>query len=281
MRNLWIAVLFVIGLNGCAGVMNNSLITPTIANLQLQTDVDLVCEGTASFLLMIDSMVVSHPDDEEMLLNATQAYTGYAAALDSCGRPERAAIVSRKAKAYGMSLLWNGRDIHSICTMCLADLQQELAELDSNDAERLFWAASGWATWIRYQNGSPESLAQLVRVEQLMLRLLELDESYYHGGAHLFLGVYYGAKPPMLGGKPKLSRSHFERALAISNRQYLPALVFYAETYARMTFDRELFTALLQEVLDFPLDSQPAITLANQVAKRNADRLLEQVDQFF
>ncbi|BCO09910.1 hypothetical protein GF1_22860 [Desulfolithobacter dissulfuricans] len=258
-----------------------SLMRPTVANLQRQTDIDLVCEGTPAFLLMIDSMVASAPNDKKLLITATQAFTGYAAALDACSKPDRAATVSIKARLYGLSLLWNSDDLQRVCTLPLSDLQQTLTDLDRGDVDLLFWAGNGWATWIRHQEGSPESLAQLVRVEQIMLRVLELDETCYYGAAHLFLGAYYGSKPPLLGGKPEASRRHFEQALAISNRQFLPALVLYAQTYARMAFDRELFVDLLQEVLDFPLESQPDIALANQVAKRNAARLLDQTDQFF
>ncbi len=282
-RYLWIIALltFLFTLNGCTRMVVGSLMRPTIANLQRQTDVDLVCEGTPSFLLMIDSMVASAPGDKRLLLTATQAFAGYAAALDACNKPERAATVSIKARLYGMSLLWNCDDLHRVCTQSFSDLQQTLDNLTEDDVDLLFWAGSGWTTWIRHQEGSAESLAQLVRVEQMMLRVVELDETYYYGGAHFFLGAYYGAKPPLLGGKPEASRRHFEQALAISNRQYLPALVLYAQTYARMAFDRELFVSLLQEVLDFPLQSQPDIALANQVAKRNATNLLDQTEQFF
>ena len=282
-RYIWIVVLlaFLSTLNGCTRIVIGSFMRPTMDNLQRQTDIDLVCEGTPAFLLMIDSMVASAPGDKRLLMTATQAFTGYAAALDACNKPERAATVSIKARLYGMSLLWNCDDLHRVCTQPFSDLQQTLDNLSEDDVELLFWAGSGWTTWIRHQEGSPESLAQLVRVEQIMLRVVELDETYYYGGAHFFLGAYYGAKPPLLGGKPEASRRHFEQALAISNRQYLPALVLYAQTYARMSFDRELFVTLLQEVLDFPLQSQPDIGLANQVAKRNATILLDQTEQFF
>lgn len=262
-------------------MVTDVLMRPTIDNLQRQTDIDLVCEGTPAFLLMIDSMVASAPEDMELRMSATRAFSGYVAALDACGRPERAAAISTRARFYGLSLLWNCDDIRGVCTLPLTDLEQTLAGLGKNDVDRLFWAGYGWAAWIRHQEGSPDSLAQVTRVEQIMLRVLELDESYAWGGAHLFLGAYYGSRPPLLGGKPEVSRRHFERALALGNREFLPALVLYARTYAKMTFDRELFVKLLQEVLDFPLQKRPDIALANQVAKHNAIRLLEQADQFF
>ena len=262
-------------------MMSNSLLGSTMENLQRQTDIALVCEGTPAFLLMLDSMVASNPEDQKLLLSATKAFAGYTAALDACGKPERAATVSTKARSYGMSLLWDCDPLQSVCTISETEMEQTLAELDRTDVDLLFWAGNGWATWIRHQAGSPESLIQLPQLEQIMLRVLELDETYYHGGAHLFLGAYYGSKPPLLGGKPELSRSHFERSLSISNRQFLPALVLYAQTYARMTFDQELYVSLLQEVIDFPIESQPSSGLANQVAKHNARRLLDEVDQFF
>lgn len=283
MQTVWLSifVVFLQLLSGCTKMVADSMLRPVITNLQHQTDIELVCEGTPSFLLMVDSMVASDPEDKKLLITATKAFSGYAAALDVCNKSQRAATVSIKARRYGLSLLWPRADLHTITTLPLPDLQDALAKLSKSDVDSLFWAGNGWTTWIQHQQGSPASLAQLIRVEQIMLRVLELDETYYYGAAHLFLGVYHGSKPPLLGGKLKESRRHFERALAISNREYLPGLVLYAGTYARMSFDRELFSSLLQEVLDFPLESKPDLGLANQLAKRNAQKLLSEIDMFF
>jgi len=270
------------GLNGCARLTVNSIIGPTVDNLQRQTDLDLVCEGASSFLLMLDSMISSDPGHMKLMMTATQAFSAYASALDVCGKPERAAIVSAKAKEYGLALLINAEQgLESIGTMDPSTLRNALAGLQKKDTARLFWSGNGWATWIRYQEGSPAALADLVRVEQIMLRVIELDETFYHGGAHLFLGAYYGAKPTMLGGKPEESRKHFEKALAMSNREYLPNQVAYAQIYAKMTYNRDLYVQLLQEVIDFPLEKRPDIALANQAAKRMAVQMLNQVDRYF
>jgi hypothetical protein len=113
-----------------------------------------------------------------------------------------------------------------------------------------------------------------------MLRVVELDESYYYGGAHLFLGAYYSSRPAMYGGKPQLSREHFERALAISNRKFLLTLVTYAETYARMVFDKTLYENLLTEVLDQPLDDNEMAS-SNKLAQVMAKKLLDATEDFF
>jgi len=259
----------------------NSMMAPAMENLQRQTDLELVCEGASSFLLLLDSMLESDPGDKDLLMTSTKAFSAYATALDVCGRPERAATVSTKARKYGIALLATNKDFETVKTMELPELNHALSSLSAKDSQALFWAANGWATWIRFQQGSPAALADLVKVEQIMQRVIELDETVYNGGAHIFLGVYFGSKPPMLGGKPDESRFHFEKALAIGKREFLPTQVAYAQIYARMMYDQELFTMLLQEVLDFPLDTRPDIALANQAAKRQAKELLEEVDRYF
>lgn len=280
---LRIITLFLVcsGATGCARLAVNSLLGPTVENLERQTDLDLVCDGTSSFLLMLDSLIASDPDNLRLKMTATRAFSAYAAALEVCGRPERAAAVSAKAKIYGLALLAAAVETDAIATIDPSALRNLLAGLETKDTARLFWSGYGWGTWIRYQEGSPASLADLTRVEQIMRRVIELDETFYHGGAHLFLGAYYGAKPAMLGGRPEESREHFEKALAISNREYLPIQVAYARIYAKMTYNRDLYIKMLREVLDFQLEKRPDIALANQAAKRMAGRLLQQVDLYF
>lgn len=279
----YIILLFTVllGTNGCARLAINSLMGPTVTNLQRQTDLDLVCEGASSYLLMLDSMLESDSTDTKLLLTATQAFSSYALALEVCGKPDRSATVSFKAKKYGLALLSEREGMQSISSMNSTQLHEFLAGTNEKDIGRLFWAANSWATWIRYQEGSPASLADLVKVEKIMLRVLELDETFYNGGAHLFLGAYYGAKPKQFGGWPEQSRLHFERALTISNREFLPTQVAYAQIYAKMQFDKDLYVQLLQEVIEFPLEKRPDIALANQAAKRNAAQLLAEADQFF
>ena len=141
-------------------MMSNSLLGSTMDNLQRQTDIELVCEGTPAFLLMLDSMVASNPKDQKLLLSATKAFAGYSAALDACGKPERAATVSTKARSYGMSLLWDCDPFQSesVCIVSFSELEQTLADIDMADVDLLFWAGNGWATWIRHQAGSPRGL---------------------------------------------------------------------------------------------------------------------------
>ena len=266
---------------GCASLVLPPMVGPVVKNLNRQTDLELVCEGAPSYLLLLDSLLVSDPDNARLLLHGTQAYTAYASLMPECGRPERAMVLGERARAYGLRLLGTHKALAGAAQMPLAEFSEALQAVGSGEVEKLFWGGYGWATWIGFSKGAPAAVVDLPKVEELMLRVLALDEGFYHGGAHLFLGVYYGSRPVMLGGRPEVSRSHFEKALALGERRFLPTMVAYAEHYARQTFDRELYVRLLEEALAFDLAQAPDLTLPNVLAKRRAQKLLAQVDEFF
>jgi len=266
---------------GCASLVIPPMVGPVVKNLNRQADLELVCDGAPSYLLMLDSLLISDPDNVRLLTHGTQAYTAYASLMPECGRPERAPVLGERAREYGLRLLGTNKDFAGAARVPLAEFGEALRSAGSGDVEKLFWGGYGWATWIGFSKGAPAAVADLPKVEQLMLRVLALDEGFYHGGAHLFLGIYYGSRPEMLGGRPEVSRDHFEKALVLGDRQFLPVLVAYAEYYARQTFDRELYVRLLEEALAFDLARAPDLTLPNVLAKRRAKRMLAQVDDLF
>ena len=261
-------------LSSCTSLITSVAIKPAVSNLQKQSDIELVCEGASSYLLMIDSMIESDPDNKELLKIGAQSYAGSVAALQACDTPkERLKTLSDKSARYGKTLLStllpiDGGDQEKI--------EAALGKRSSADADYLFWGSYGWLAWIEQQQGSPAALADLITVEKIMTRLLELDETVEQGGPHLFFGVLYGSKPKMIGGDPEQSRYHFERALEISNRSFLMVQVLFATTYSRMVFDQNLHDSLLEEVLVFDLDLAPDNRLSNQIAKRRAHELLEE-----
>jgi len=263
-------------LGSCTSLITSLAIEPAAANLQKQSDIELVCEGASSYLLMIDSMIESKPDNRKLLKIGAQSYSGTVAALESCGAPEeRLRALSTKAGLYGRRLLSTVLPVDQ----SIEAVDAALGRAGAGDADTLFWGSFGWLTWIDQQQGAPAAMADLVVVERIMARLLEVDETVEQGGPHLFFGVLYGAKPKMIGGDPERSQYHFEKALELSNRSFLMVQTLYAETYCRMVFDKDLHDRLLEEVIGFDLERAPGNRLANQIAKRRARELLD--EQFF
>jgi len=275
-----LAALVLLSSSSCTSLVVNPLLDPLTLSLQKQTDLELLEDGAPSLLLLLDGLIASDPDNVHLLMTATKAYGAYASILYEDGKTERAVNMSVKARDYGISLINQLRGLESLNGRTLGEIKTALAKIRPDQVGYLFWGAYGWATWIQHMEGAAAAMADLPIVELIMLRVVELDDSYYYGGAHIFLGAYYGSRPQIFGGKPEASRKHFERALEISKRQFLPTQVAYAQTYARMMFDRELYTSLLTEVLEQPLkDSDTASS--NTLAKLMAEKLLAQVDDFF
>ncbi|MDR3630347.1 MAG: TRAP transporter TatT component family protein [Desulfocapsaceae bacterium] len=268
-----LSLALLLALTSCSSIMTG-MMAPTVDNLQKQTDVDLVCQGAPSYLLMIDSMIAADQDNSALLAMGAKSYSAYVAAMTECGAgEERIQALADKARLYGTALL-TARNLPLAPKDSLDDFDKALARLGKSDVPDVFWGAMAWTTWIRTQHGSPASIADSVKVERIMLRLEELDDTYQQGGVHLFLGAYYAAKPQMFGGRPDLSRIEFEKALAISQRSFLLVQTTYADTYARQVRDKALFDGLLKEVVDFPLNNSKDNALSNQIAKRKAKRLL-------
>ena len=71
-----------------------------------------------------------------------------------------------------------------------------------------------------------------------MIRVLEIDPSYYHGGAHLFLMIYYASRPPMMGGRPEAAMSHYRSLKALQGEDFPMADLFYARHYLLRAQDR-------------------------------------------
>ena len=270
-----IVLLLLPFISSCSSLLSNTLIEPTVTNLQKQTDLDLVCEGSPAYLLMIDSLIASDPESRNLLRVGSQAYSGYLSAMAECGLPEeRITAVAQKSRLYGTTLV--GQMLPLAPGTDAAVFDKKLTDLRTSQTPDLFWGTLAWLGWIQAEKGAPAAMAELGTVEKIMARLLELDEKYQMGSLHLFFGVYYATRPPMFGGDPEKSAFHFEKALAISHHKFLLVQTAYAETLARQNFDRKLHDRLLQEVIDFHIDEAPDLALSNQIAKRRAKRLLDE-----
>ena len=265
---------------GCTSMLVQPLLEPVELSLQKQTDLELIRDGAPSLLLLLDGLIAKDPQNKNLLMAATKAYGAYAITLSETGETARAVDISLKAKTYGMTLLGLLPHMENIPAKKLDETDQALDRISKDQVGFLFWGAYGWATWIRFQEGAPGALADLPAIEHIMLRVVELDDSYYYGGAHIFLGAYYSSRPQMYGGKPQDSRKHFERALVISDRKFLLAQVTYAETYARLVFDKKLYQDLLNEVLDQPLEDNKMAS-SNKLAQVMARKLLDATEEFF
>ena len=156
----------------------------------------------------------------------------------------------------------------------------ELAGMDEDDLATLFVLGSTWVGYIQQNSGDWNAIADLGRVEAIMNRVVEIDEGYEFGQAHMYLGALNSILPASLGGQPDKARVHFEKAIALSKGRNLLAKTLFAEKYARLTFDQALHDQLLEDVLASDSDVH-GLTLQNEYAKQEARRLLASSADYF
>jgi len=246
-----------------------------------QKDPALVKQGMPAYLMLLDGLIEAYPEDRRLLLAGAEAYCSYAGAFTGQDDPEAAERLYLKGRGYALRAMPRDQEFVSALSKPYNALEEYVKNFSRKDVPPLFWFASCWAGWISVTDDSVRALADLPRGVLLMERVIELDETYNYGGAHLFMGIYKSAKPRAYGGKPEEARRHFERAIEISRGDFLMAYVYYAENYARKTFQKDFFVSLLEKVLETPADRVPELTLTNTIAKTRAEELLNHTEDYF
>ncbi|MCK4834567.1 MAG: hypothetical protein KAT12_07305, partial [Gammaproteobacteria bacterium] len=211
---------------------------------------------------------------------AAQAYYGLSYGFKEDSDVKRAGKFYRRGLKHGLlALQLSG--LKNAETLSPEDLEKQLQKLDKDDVPALFWTASNWAKWVDLNRDDAASLVQLPKATAMMQRILELDETFYYGSAHMYFGVYYGSRAPVLGGNFQKSRQHFDRAREITDNKLLVADLLQAQYLARQMFDQDDFHQRLSKIIDAPEDLYPELTLLNQITKRKAKLLLSKEKQWF
>jgi hypothetical protein len=224
-----------------------------------QSDLRILREGMPAYLMLIDGMIQALPDNDRLLIAGAQSYSSFASLFVEDQDKEYANLLYERGRQYALRSL----------------------ERRKKDVPVLFWTATCWANWIRLNLDSMEAISELPRVEEMMRRVLELDEGFHYGGAHLFMGIWYASRPKIAGGDLKKAQEHFLKALDLGQGKFLMASVYYASFYARKAMDKDLFTSTLQKVLETPAETSPDLVLLNTIAKRQATELLGHVGEYF
>ena len=244
-------------------------------------DPELVAESIPTLLLLLETLLNEHPTNSDLLFKATKAYTSYGT-LIQYQDAQKARKQFNRARQLGQAAFQRDSSIYRLFNSSYAEFTSISSHLEATDGPLVFWLASSWGSWIYTNTGSLTALADLPKVIFLMEWVIEWDESYEHGAPHLFLGAYYAALPPMLGGNPNKSLHHFNRSEKINKGKALLVPTMKAQYLARQTFDKSMHDSLLNSVVNTPaiLDS-PHLKLQNELARNIANQLLSESDAFF
>lgn len=273
-HRILIAIVLALAVAGCGGItagLNRGMLG--------HDDPETVKAGMPTFLLIMDGLIEADADDEDRLAAGASLYTAYAATF--VDDPPRRKRLATRALGYAERAACAEDEL--LCGLRTAPYEQAAATVaaygeDAEDAAPLFTLAQSWLGWIKANSDDLAAIAELPRAQAVLERVLVLDPQ--NADAHLYMGILDTALPEALGGKPEAGRKQFELAIELGKGADLAAKVQFAESYARMVFDRELHDRLLNEVLAAPVEA-PKRTLQNVMAKERAKALLASADDYF
>ena len=278
-----LAVFAVSGfLGGCASLVSSAAsefadgLSVAILN---QDDPETVRAAVPSYMLMLDSLVESDPDDPDILSAAATLYASYGAVF--ADDPARAKRLTRRARDYGQrAMCAEYADACRWREQTYDEFTASVAGVTAEDAELLYTYGFATLAYLRAHSDDWNSLAELPQAEALFEHYLAIAGDDVNEATYVYMGILLTLRPPALGGKPDIAREFFEKAIALSDGRDLAAKVEFAKGYAKMLYERELHDELLTEVIsaDPYVDG---LTLSNVLAKEEAAKLLLEADEYF
>ena len=279
-------ILSFLFLSGCsvnklAIKTTGSIIEYGMDALMEESDLVFAKESAPANLKLLEGLIKGDPENVTLLISAVKGFSSYTLAFLEDEDKERAKLFYNRGKEYGLRVLLKNRQFNETFKKNIDSFNKSLQSFKKDDVPALFWTGFAWGNWINLNLDLPEALIDIPKVEAIMMRVMELDESYYYGSVHLFFGVSYGSRSAILGGNLEKSKEHFDRAIKISDGNFLIGYFYKAKYYAIPTQDKELFENLINKVISTPSDVLPEQRLVNEVAKVKAKKLLSQIDEYF
>ena len=268
--------------------------------IEQEDDLFLLAQAMPAHIKLLETLLASAPHNRELLVLLARLYGGYAFAIleteSEARRLQRPSVVqvglddTRLEEAIGRYFATGAQYALRALETTHPDAAGELKGLQSSrafiqslgkgDVPALFWYGFNLGGYVQHRLDSVTAMAQAHLVEKTMARIVQVDETYYYGAAHLVLLAYYGARPPMMGGSPEKAREHWER-----HRMVVPGPMGLRDLYlARYvlvrTGTRSTFVRCLNAV-ERESGKGAAPGLLEKVAAVRAGLYLEAADTFF
>jgi len=299
-RSLIIGLVLIMGLASCSASKMASDITSGIMYggspvIEQESDPYVAETSGLALLKTLEIFAYHNPSNRKYQLLLAKNYANYAfgflenklysyEGVDPAKYEEilaRTKLFYSRGRDYGLNLLRENKRFAKALDKDMETFEKAVRRLSRGKQEALFWTAFSWGGLINWSKDDPMAIIQLGKVERMMARAAELDNTYFYGSPHLFFGVYYGSRPAMLGGDLKKSKENFDQAINITHGRFFFSKVLYAQFYAVQAQDRALFSKLLGEVIAGDVNVLPEQRLANILAQQRAHIFLSKGDELF
>jgi predicted anti-sigma-YlaC factor YlaD len=256
-------------------------------------DPELIKAAAPFSLKLVESLLQESPKHRGLLLAAASGFTEYGFAFvqedadetedrdlaAAAAMHDRARRLFLRARNYGLRGL--EADHRGFEQALRANPKAAVQTAKKADVPSLYWTAAAWGSAITISKDNPDLIGDLPKVEALIDRALELDESFDGGAIHSFLISYEMSRPNAQGDPAARARKHFDRAMELSNGLQAGPLVNFAEAVCVQKQDAKQFDSLLKRALAINPDLKPEWRLENLIMQRRAKWLLSRKDELF
>lgn len=294
-----VVLLAVLPLTGCAfDKMAADGMVPVLRRTEEQFErsrtVKAAREAAPGLLVTLDGLIATSPGNAELLEVGAQMYATFAFGFVEDEDPAWATELYEKAQGYAR------RAIEVRDDDLLVPLEAKLdavpaVEVDRDVVPAVFWYGFAWGSRINLNRSDEKLVSQLGQVDRAMKAVIAKDETFFHGGPHLYFAVRYASLSKNLGGNPQKAREHFEAVDRITQNRHLMAKYLRAKFYScslqdtpstatieQMTVAQKAawqdFFDVLKGVVEAKDDLWPEQRLPNEVAKVKARKLLARPD---
>jgi tetratricopeptide (TPR) repeat protein len=246
-----------------------------------ECDPVLARQSLPSQLKLMEGLLKNDPENDQILTALCMGFTGYALLFIEEREPSRASELYLRARDYGFKAMGKNASLLRDPSTKKDKIRKILNKMGKRDLEALCWTTLSWNSWINLNLDKPAVLGELGVTEACLERIMEIDPEYFFGIPYILRGAFLAARPKILGGDTSQAKASFEKAMALSNRQFFLAHYYFAKYYAVRTQDKELFLQLIEEVKNGSPEGLKEVCLINTVMKQKTIGLLDIKDELF
>jgi hypothetical protein len=152
------------------------------------------------------------------------------------------------------------------------DLKDAVAVItDVRAVGLMYWYATNLGKW-----GNSQDITVVLeykeRIFNIMTKVEQLDQNYFHGAPLRYFGAYYAIAPSFAGGDLDKSWAYFQKAIA-HEPKYLATYNLIAENLAPKRQDEKMFDDMIAKVNAAPLDAIPGLEAEAAIEKKKAEQL--------
>ena len=282
-----IPFLLLMALTGCSPMKYSvrHVMLPLLDNSReaayLSDDTRTFGDAAPSNLFLLEGMIQTDPENEDLLLNTAMLYFFYGFAYMEEDDPDYASLLYSKGLTHAWTALIAGCDLPEDRGIAFTEFETLVPSIEKDQAAAAVWAAICWSQYISLHLDQTSVMRDIPKVQALLDRAIELDGNYFEGMPYVMQGALHAFKPKIMGGDTDASAASFEKAFAVSGNSFLLSRFFYARYYTYRMMDVDLFTETLNGIISAePIEDDP-YRLLNMIAAEKSLKLLEETDDLF